>query len=97
MLDWLQSHFNKPAGPVATILASLGPSAVNPLPYQLSHWVPGNDNVGFGHGARSTPLSTIPQVTAAIATYLVVIFGGRELMRWVGGSPLGMHRKGDAQ
>ena len=28
-----------------------------------------------------TPLSTLPELVAAIATYLAVIFGGRELMK----------------
>jgi hypothetical protein len=80
MLSFLQEYLSKP-GPLATFLASVAPSALYPLPYQLTHWVPGNTNVGFTHAARTTPLSTTPQVVAAILTYLVVIFGGRELMR----------------
>ena len=40
------------------------------LPYHLTHYVPGQ-----------TPLSTTPEVAAALVTYLAVIFGLREVMR----------------
>lgn len=40
------------------------------VPYHLTHYVPGE-----------TPLSTTPQVVAALATYLAVIFGLREVMK----------------
>jgi len=40
------------------------------LPYHLTHYVPGE-----------TPLSTTPQVVAALATYLGVVFGLREVMK----------------
>lgn len=56
-------------GPIYTLLDSLTPQALKPG-YELTHWVPGR-----------TPLSTDREVIVAIVTYLVVIFGGRELMK----------------
>lgn len=40
------------------------------LPTYLMQWIP-----------NQTPLSTLPEVAIGIITYLVVIFGGRELMK----------------
>lgn len=68
-LQQLQSS-GKP-GPLATLLSSVTPDSLKPS-YRFTHWVPGQ-----------TPLSTNKEVVTAIATYLIVIFGGRELMRWV--------------
>lgn len=39
-------------------------------PRELVNWIPGQ-----------SPLSTTKEVVAAVATYLLIIFGGRELMR----------------
>jgi fatty acid elongase 3 len=60
--------FDKP-GPIYTLLSSITPDSLKPG-YELTHWV---------HG--KTPLSTNKEVAMAITTYLIVIFGGRELMR----------------
>ncbi|KAI5452552.1 Fatty acyl-CoA elongase/Polyunsaturated fatty acid specific elongation enzyme [Naganishia albida] len=70
MFEFLQqlSPSGKP-GPLATLLSSVTPDSLKPS-YRFTHWVPG-----------STPLSTNTEVVTAIATYLVIIFGGRELMR----------------
>jgi hypothetical protein len=54
-------------GPVYRALQSL---PLPSLPFTVSHWVPG-----------SSPFSTDAQVFVAIAVYLAIIFGGRELMR----------------
>ena len=58
-------------GPIYTLLSSVTPDAFKPS-YELTHWVPGK-----------TPMSTTPEVVIGIVTYLAVIFGGRELMRYV--------------
>lgn len=70
MFEFLQQlqPSGKP-GPFATLLSSVTPDSLKPS-YRFTHWVPG-----------STPLSTTTEVVTAIATYLVIIFGGRELMR----------------
>ncbi|KAH8084681.1 putative fatty acid elongase [Filobasidium floriforme] len=60
--------FDKP-GPIYTLLGSITPESLKPS-YELTHWVPGK-----------TPMSTTQEVVVGIITYLVVIFGGRELMR----------------
>jgi len=54
--------------PLADFLRTVLPA--NLLPYHLSHYVPGK-----------TPLSTLPVVSAALASYLVIIFGIQEVMR----------------
>ena len=58
-------------GPIYTLLSSVTPDAFKPG-YELTHWVPGK-----------TPMSTTQEVVIGIATYLAVIFGGRELMKYV--------------
>lgn len=54
--------------PLADILLTVLPA--NVLPYYLSHYVPGK-----------TPLSTMPVVWVALASYLAIIFGIQEIMR----------------
>ncbi|KAI9572962.1 GNS1/SUR4 membrane protein [Boletus coccyginus] len=54
--------------PFADFLLTVLPA--NLLPYHLSHYVPGK-----------TPLSTLPVVLATLVSYLVIIFGIREVMR----------------
>ncbi|GAA5978454.1 hypothetical protein JCM11641_007950 [Rhodosporidiobolus odoratus] len=53
-------------GPVYQLLQSL---PLPSLPYNVQRWIPGD-----------SPLSTHTEVTAAIAVYLAVIFGGQALM-----------------
>nr|XP_019007576.1 fatty acid elongase [Kwoniella pini CBS 10737]OCF46357.1 fatty acid elongase [Kwoniella pini CBS 10737] len=58
-------------GPLYTIITSAWEAlGVPKVPIQYKTWVPG-----------SSPLSTQKEVVAAIGTYLLVIFGGRELMK----------------
>lgn len=54
--------------PLADLLLTVLPA--NVLPYYLSHYVPGK-----------TPLSTLPVVSATLASYLGIIFGIQEVMR----------------
>jgi fatty acid elongase 3 len=54
--------------PLADFLLTVLPA--NILPSYLSHYVPGK-----------TPLSTLPVVSATLASYLVIIFGIQEVMR----------------
>ncbi|KAJ9118283.1 hypothetical protein QFC22_004194 [Naganishia vaughanmartiniae] len=70
MFEFLDTlHSSGKPGPLATLLSSVTPDSLKPS-YRFSHWVPGQ-----------TPLSTQKEVVAAIVTYLVIIFGGRELMK----------------
>ncbi|KAG6336573.1 hypothetical protein ID866_2511 [Astraeus odoratus] len=55
--------------PVADFLLTILPADI--LPPYLKHWIPGE-----------TPLSTWPVVTTALASYLAIIFGTQELMRY---------------
>ncbi|OCF56896.1 fatty acid elongase [Kwoniella mangroviensis CBS 10435] len=58
-------------GPLYTLITSAWETlGVPKVPIQYKTWVPG-----------SSPLSTQKEVVAAIGTYLLVIFGGRELMK----------------
>lgn len=54
--------------PLADFLLTVVPTDV--LPYHLSHYVPGK-----------TPISTLPVVSAILASYLAVIFGIQTFMR----------------
>lgn len=54
--------------PLADFLLTILPADV--LPYHLSHYVPGK-----------TPISTMPVVSAILASYLAIIFGIKEVMR----------------
>lgn len=54
--------------PLADFLLTILPADV--LPYHLSHYVAGK-----------TPISTLPVVSAILASYLAVIFGTQEVMR----------------
>lgn len=54
--------------PLADFLLTVLPA--NVLPYHLSHYVPGK-----------SPLSTLPVVSATLASYLVIIFSTQEVMR----------------
>lgn len=54
-------------GPVYSLLHAL---PIPPLPRTIERWIPGQ-----------SPISTTPQVVAAVAVYLAVIFGGQALMR----------------
>lgn len=58
-------------GPLYTAITSTWNGlGLNPPPIEYRTWVPG-----------SSALSTNKAVVAAIGTYLLVIFGGREIMR----------------
>ncbi|KAK8865585.1 hypothetical protein IAR55_000729 [Kwoniella newhampshirensis] len=58
-------------GPIYTTLTTLwDASGIPKAPLELKTWVPGQ-----------SPLSTQKAVVAAIGTYLLIIFGGRELMK----------------
>ncbi|GMK58217.1 hypothetical protein CspeluHIS016_0502490 [Cutaneotrichosporon spelunceum] len=58
-------------GPVITAIKSMWSAANLPSPpKELVEWIPGK-----------SPISTYKEVIIALTTYLVVIFGGRELMR----------------
>ncbi|WWD18240.1 hypothetical protein CI109_102690 [Kwoniella shandongensis] len=58
-------------GPIYTTLTTLwDASGIPKVPLHLKTWVPGE-----------SPLSTQKAVVAAIGTYLLIIFGGRELMK----------------
>ncbi|WVQ96943.1 hypothetical protein IAU59_004052 [Kwoniella sp. CBS 9459] len=58
-------------GPLYTLITSLwDASGIPKAPLELRTWVPGH-----------SPLSTQKEVVAAIGTYLLVIFGGREIMK----------------
>ncbi|WRT66031.1 uncharacterized protein IL334_002982 [Kwoniella shivajii] len=58
-------------GPIYTTITTAWEAlGVPKVPIQYKTWVPG-----------SSPLSTQKEVVAAIGTYLLVIFGGRELMK----------------
>ncbi|PWN52708.1 putative FEN1-fatty acid elongase [Violaceomyces palustris] len=60
-----------PATPIYDLVVSLIPKGLaSQVPVNLLAWEAGK-----------TPLSTFPALVTAIATYLAVIFGGRELMR----------------
>lgn len=54
--------------PLADFLLTVLPA--NVLPYHLSHYVPGK-----------SPLSTLPVVSATLASYLVIIFSTQEVMK----------------
>lgn len=54
--------------PLADFLLTVLPADV--LPYYLTHYVPGK-----------SPFSTLPVVSATLASYLAIIFGIREIMR----------------
>lgn len=54
--------------PLADFLLTVLPADV--LPYHLTHYVPGK-----------TPLSTFPVVSAALVSYLAIIFGIQKVMR----------------
>lgn len=66
MLAWKPSP-----GPVYSLITGAWSALGLPRPpIQYITWVPGQ-----------SPMSTYKEVVAAIGTYLLVIFGGRELMR----------------
>lgn len=54
--------------PLADFLLTVLPDDV--LPYYLTHYVPGK-----------TPLSTMPVVSATLASYLIIIFSIQQVMR----------------
>jgi hypothetical protein len=62
--------FQSGNGPVLQAIRKLSEVTGIEAPKPLVNWIPG-----------VTPLSTIPEVTAAIALYFVAIFGIQELMR----------------
>lgn len=60
-------------GPLYSLITSTWNGLNLPAPsIELRTWIPG-----------TSPLSTQKSVVAAIGTYLLIIFGGREIMKWV--------------